>query len=107
MSMLTNYTSNAIKHANTHVRIELQGDQTLCHVAVHDDGPGVPAAFEPRLFQLYQTAKSHDGGTGLGLASVRAQAQALGGRCGHRASCLFNTGGYATLTAHILHAYTN
>lgn len=46
-------------------------------LAVSDDGPGVPPEYRERLFQPFFTTKQS--GTGLGLLSVKAAAQAHGG----------------------------
>jgi signal transduction histidine kinase len=45
---------------------------------VVDDGPGVPAAVEPRLFESFG-GTSKDGGSGLGLAICREIVRAHGG----------------------------
>ena len=46
-------------------------------LSVSDDGPGVPSEYRERLFHPFFTTKQH--GTGLGLLSVKAAAQAHGG----------------------------
>jgi two-component system nitrogen regulation sensor histidine kinase NtrY len=46
-------------------------------VAIHDSGPGIPAAVTARLFDPYVTTKP--GGTGLGLAIARQTVEAHGG----------------------------
>jgi len=91
MSMLLNFVSNGIKHAQQQVcvRASIQAGG-MCRFEVHDDGPGVPAAFQPRLFQPYQCAQAADGGNGLGLMSVMRQSTALGGGCGYKESLKLN-----------------
>jgi signal transduction histidine kinase len=56
-------------------------------LAVSDDGPGIPAADQERVFDRFarlDDARSRNGdeagGAGLGLAIVRATAQAYGGQ---------------------------
>ena len=44
---------------------------------IDDDGPGVPPALVPRLFDPYVTTKDH--GTGLGLAIAKKTALEHGG----------------------------
>lgn len=58
------------------VRASAAGGRALIEVA--DTGPGVPADMLPRLFAPFATAS--EGGTGLGLATVRRLAELYGGR---------------------------
>jgi len=51
-------------------------------VVVRDNGPGVPEAFLPRLFEPYATTKEK--GTGLGLAIVQRIAFEHGGEITYR-----------------------
>jgi two-component system sensor histidine kinase MtrB len=54
-------------------------DGELC-IAVSDQGPGVPAAEIPMLFdRFYKTDSSRQGGSGLGLAIARQHARRAGG----------------------------
>ncbi len=48
-------------------------------IAVRDTGAGIPAAVMPRLFEPFFTTRAGSGGTGLGLASVRALVRAANG----------------------------
>jgi signal transduction histidine kinase len=47
------------------------------HVAVEDNGPGIPAEQRERLFRPFVSGA---GGTGLGLTIARELSGALGGR---------------------------
>jgi PAS domain S-box-containing protein len=53
-------------------------------IAVHDEGPGVPAEYREKVFEPFeQLAEGRAaGGAGLGLAICKANVQALGGRIG-------------------------
>lgn len=73
-----------------HVRIRLAEQDGCAVIEVHDDGPGVPPAERQRIFEPFVTLK--EGGSGLGLVSVRAAVEAhegtaeigdsdLGGAC--------------------------
>ena len=62
------------------VRIEITGDRYGVQVAVEDRGEGIPDAAREHLFRPFFTTKEH--GTGLGLASCRAIAEAHEGSMG-------------------------
>jgi signal transduction histidine kinase len=60
------------------VRIEAGcGSGGQVAIRVKDNGPGIPAGLQDRIFNPFFTTK--DGGTGLGLAIVHQIAEALGG----------------------------
>jgi len=52
-------------------------------LSVHDDGPGIPAADQPHLFERFyrgeKTRTRDEGGSGLGLAIVEGLARAMRG----------------------------
>ena len=54
------------------------GDGALL-VEVADDGPGIPMAAMPRLFEPFFTTAAPGQGTGLGLALCHATMERLGG----------------------------
>lgn len=58
------------------LRAGSDGDEVF--IAVSDDGPGIPAEIEGRLFQSFVTA-GKKGGTGLGLAIVKRTVDEHGG----------------------------
>ncbi len=58
------------------------GSSAMLRVAVSDNGPGIPAGEEQRVFErFYRASESRDGGrgSGLGLAICRAIITAHGG----------------------------
>ena len=57
-------------------------------VCVHDDGPGISPTIASRLFGMFCHGQMRDGGTGIGLHSVKVQCETLGGRCGFGTSSL-------------------
>ena len=83
--VVTNLVDNAsrIVGPGGHVRVELSGDGERAVLSVLDDGPGIPEADLPRLFDRFYRADSSrtrtSGGAGLGLAIVRAIVVAHGG----------------------------
>jgi CheY-like chemotaxis protein len=76
--ILTNVLLNAIawSPAGSRVIIETDADAMVAHVLVQDEGPGVPAAQAPFIFD---GASSREGGAGVGLRHARAIARAAGG----------------------------
>jgi signal transduction histidine kinase len=79
--MLDNYLSNALTHGHSPVHIQVVEHDPWVTVKVHDQGPGVPEEFQPRLFERFQTDchNNHTAGTGLGLWITRNLARAHGG----------------------------
>jgi signal transduction histidine kinase len=84
--LLVNLIDNAIRYARSQVTVTVQPEDQCVVLAVTDDGPGIPAADAERAFGRFtrlDAARSRDGedpgGAGLGLAIVRATAQAHGG----------------------------
>ena len=81
--MLINYLRNARAYGSPPYRIEASADNGSTRIAVVDHGPGVPAGFEPRLFEKFARADKREsktkGGSGLGLSIVRGLARAADG----------------------------
>jgi signal transduction histidine kinase len=63
------------------IEVSAGSDGRVLRIVVQDHGPGVPADFGDRLFDLYFTTKS--GGTGLGLAIARKIVERHGGALVH------------------------
>jgi two-component system sensor histidine kinase RstB len=94
---LQNLVSNAMRHAESEVRIGFQLSQDRCRIDVEDDGPGVPESAWERIFtpfmRLDDSRTRASGGHGLGLSIVRriihwhagraliGRSQTLGGAC--------------------------
>ena len=97
--VLTNLLLNALDGVGPdgHVSVVLASECESVTIRVRDSGPGVPAEFEPRLFEAFSTTKS--GGAGLGLAVSRELIRNMGGKLeyeGNRPMTTFTV----TLPAH-------
>lgn len=79
--VLRNLIVNAAKHGGTRIRVQgtTQGSQYVCSVI--DDGPGIPAHVEERLFSRFVHAGREPltrGSVGLGLAIVGEVSRLMG-----------------------------
>ena len=85
--LLVNLLDNAVRHAASKVTVSVRRDGGWVLLTVNDDGPGIPATDIERAFGRFSrldSARSRTGeagvaGAGLGLAIVRAAAEAHGG----------------------------
>jgi signal transduction histidine kinase len=84
--LLVNLIDNAVRYAKSPVTVAVRREDAEVMLTVTDDGPGIPDADLERAFDRFarlDDARSRDGdeggGAGLGLAIVRATAQAYGG----------------------------
>jgi signal transduction histidine kinase len=64
------------KGGNVFVSARCQSDSSV-EVTVRDDGPGIPADKQERIFEAYYTTREK--GTGLGLATVKHNVELYGG----------------------------
>jgi len=76
--VISNLVANAIRYGEPPIRIEVQQRDRHLRVSVEDEGPGIPAELEGRIFDRFARG-SGETGHGLGLAIARAYAQAHGG----------------------------
>lgn len=81
--VLLNLLANAVRHASSRVRVELEPDGAYARLRVDDDGAGVPEVRREHVFERFyridRARQRDDGGSGLGLAIVRALVEAHGG----------------------------
>ncbi len=82
-NILNNLLSNAIKYSgeNTLIRVFLDFGPDFLRITVKDQGIGIPAAEQPRLFEEFFRASNAGSvsGTGLGLSIVRKYIDLMGG----------------------------
>jgi two-component system OmpR family sensor kinase len=83
--VLANLLANAGMHTppGTTVTLHLRRRADRLEIVVSDDGPGIPAELQPRLFERFARAEisrtRSAGGTGLGLAIAHGIVHAHGG----------------------------
>jgi len=83
--VLANLVENAVRYTppGTEIRITAGQEDGFVRVAVHDNGPGIPAEALPHVFEKFYRAFTGDRapvpGTGLGLAIARGFVEAHGG----------------------------
>ena len=87
--VLANLLSNALKYspADQPVTLTLRADNEGVHVAVHDKGPGIPAAELDHIWERFYrvegiSAQDGSNSLGLGLYICRAIVEQHGGRVG-------------------------
>lgn len=81
--VFVNLLENVAKHTppGTHVRIAASLENNMVRIVVADNGPGLPAGAEERVFEKFYRATPTDSarGSGLGLAICRAILRSHGG----------------------------
>ena len=84
--ILINLIANSLKYNNAMqpwLKVSAEEDETRIIFSVSDNGPGISEKDQKRIFTIFQTTtnKAKDGtsGTGIGLATVKALVEGLGG----------------------------
>jgi signal transduction histidine kinase len=86
--IVQNLVSNALKFTRAgDVTVEAASEQDTLRISVRDTGPGIAAAAQARIFDMFERVESADGlhrppGVGLGLYIVRSLVGLLGGSIG-------------------------
>ena len=97
---LANLIRNASIHAGPGAKVAIRAVETAdaVSITVADNGPGVPFAELPRIFEPFyrlDRSRSRDtGGSGLGLAIVRTSVETCGGEV---SASLPESGGFAVI----------
>ena len=82
MYILGNLTRNAFHHRSSKITINMKVSGTNLLVLISDDGPGIPAEEQKKIFSFYKSksnAQRRYKGHGLGLATSRIIVRHLGG----------------------------
>jgi len=101
-----NLLDNALKYtpSGSHIEVRARPRGNEIEVCVRDDGPGIPMADLPRIFErFYRVDKGRSrerGGTGLGLSIVKHIVQLHGGRVWVESELGKGTSFYFTLPQH-------
>lgn len=80
--VLSNLVSNALRYVPNegHIRLWARKGGAQFHFSVSDDGPGIPAESQSKLFQKFVRIKDREAeGSGLGLAICKEILRAHGG----------------------------
>lgn len=100
LQILDNLLSNALKYSpiNSRVRLTVEADKEWADFAVCDQGPGISADDQQKLFQKHTKLSARPTGgessVGLGLSIVKRLAEAMGGTV----TCRSTLGEGATFT---------
>jgi signal transduction histidine kinase len=81
IQILVNLLGNAVRHSPQGGTVTITFDRTdgFARAHVADQGPGIAAEDQQRIFERFERAKGAEGGTGLGLAIARRLAHSMGG----------------------------
>jgi signal transduction histidine kinase len=81
IQILVNLIGNAIRHSPVGSRVTLRFSRTdnMACVSVEDQGSGIAAKDQERIFERFERATDDQSGTGLGLAISRRLARSMGG----------------------------
>jgi signal transduction histidine kinase len=77
--VFSNLADNARRHGSSWLDISARREADLLRIKVADDGEGVSPNNRGQIFDSFFTTRRDSGGTGMGLAIVRAMLDAHGG----------------------------
>jgi signal transduction histidine kinase len=77
--IFSNLADNAMRHGSTTLEVSAARQQNWLRIKVADDGEGVSPNNRTQIFDSFFTTRRDTGGTGMGLAIVRAMLEAHGG----------------------------
>jgi signal transduction histidine kinase len=70
--ILGHLAENAVQNGARRLHVNAQPTENRLNLSVSDDGSGIDPRFQPQIFDSFFTTRRADGGTGMGLAIVRA-----------------------------------
>ena len=81
VQILVNILGNAVRHSPVGGKIGVTFERAdgECRVTIVDDGPGIAATDQQRIFERYERVGTAPDGSGLGLAISRRLARSMGG----------------------------
>jgi signal transduction histidine kinase len=77
--IFSNLADNAVRHKSSTLDLSASRQPNLLRIKVSDDGEGVSPNNRTQIFDSFFTTRRDSGGTGMGLAIVRAMLDAHGG----------------------------
>ena len=77
--IFSNLADNAMRHDSTTLDLSAMRQENLLLVKISDNGEGVSPNNRAQIFDSFFTTRRDSGGTGMGLAIVRAMLEAHGG----------------------------
>jgi signal transduction histidine kinase len=77
--VFSNLADNARRHGSSWLDISARREGDLLRIKVADNGEGVSPNNRGQIFDSFFTTRRDSGGTGMGLAIVRAMLDAHGG----------------------------
>lgn len=84
-SILQNLVVNAINYRredidDAYVRVSARQENDRFYLQVADNGIGIPARIQPKIFEMFYRGNNQSKGSGLGLYIVKSAVEKLGGR---------------------------
>jgi signal transduction histidine kinase len=77
--VLSHLADNAARHNAKTLRLEAARDDAVIRMSVSNDGDPISPANRKRIFDAFFTTRREQGGTGMGLAIVKAIMTSHGG----------------------------
>jgi len=77
--VLSHLTDNAMRHNAKNVRLEAAGEAGTIRLTISNDGDPISASNREKIFDAFFTTRRDTGGTGMGLAIVKAVMTSHGG----------------------------